>query len=334
MKREKEPEEMKRVARAECSVEEMAQEEMKIVEKHRVRWADMEEDLEMERVVTVEEREEQMETVRCGELEMVEERKWEGKAVQDVEVAAMKVEEREWEDKAVLDGEMAEMKAEKREWEGKGVQERELAVMKAVQDRALAAMEEREYGRHLEENQVAQDGELAAMKAVRDGELAAIQERERERQLEKNRGEVDDAEGGTKRERENRRKWDEVWASYVCLECGEEVFLGCKCGNGPPRVRVTREGVTSEKKEDGSEQQDDSDGWGDRKGRQGQLQVDVRRCNDWQSFETEYEEEGGRRGDEDMWNGKGKEEDESVTQGEGDRVCTRARQASWEAAEI
>ena len=34
---------------------------------------------------------------------MAEERKSEGKAVQDVEVAAMKVEEREREDKAVLD---------------------------------------------------------------------------------------------------------------------------------------------------------------------------------------------------------------------------------------
>ena len=71
------------------------------------------------------------------------------------------------------------------------------------------------------------------MKAIWDGELAAMEEQERERQLEKNHGGVDDAEGGTGRERENRRKWDEVWASDVCLECGEEVFLGCKCGNGP-----------------------------------------------------------------------------------------------------
>ena len=178
MKREKEPEEMKRVARAKCLVEEMAQEEIKIVEKHRVRWADMDEDLEMERVVTVEEREEQRETARCGELEM---------------------------------------KAEKREWEGKAVQDRE----------------------------------LAAMKAVRDGELAAIEEQERERQLQKNQGGVDDAEGGTGRERENWRNWDEVWAAHACLECGEKFFLGCKCGNGPPRVRVTREGYAGGKRRRG-----------------------------------------------------------------------------------
>ena len=121
MKREKELEEMKRVARTECLVEEMAQEEMKIVEKHRVRWADMNEELEMERVA-VEEREEQREMARCGELEMAEERKGRG----DVEPVGIKVEEREREDKAVSDGEMAEMKAEKREWEGKAVQEWEL----------------------------------------------------------------------------------------------------------------------------------------------------------------------------------------------------------------
>ena len=48
---------------------------MKIMEKHRVRWADMDEDLEMERVGTVEEREKQRETALCGELEMAEERK-------------------------------------------------------------------------------------------------------------------------------------------------------------------------------------------------------------------------------------------------------------------
>ena len=46
--------------------------------------------------VTAEEREEQRETARCGELEMAEERKWEEKSVQDVEVAAMKVEERKY----------------------------------------------------------------------------------------------------------------------------------------------------------------------------------------------------------------------------------------------
>ena len=85
-------------------------------------------------------------------------------------------------------------------------------------------MKEREHGKHLEENQVVEDRESAAMKVVRNGELAATEERERERRLEKNRGGVDDAEGRIERERENRRKWDEVWASDVCLECGEEVF--------------------------------------------------------------------------------------------------------------
>ena len=83
MKREKEPEEIERVTRAGCLVEEMAQEEMRVVEKHRVRWADVDEDSEVERVVAIEEREEQRETAQCGELEMAEEREWEGKAVQD-----------------------------------------------------------------------------------------------------------------------------------------------------------------------------------------------------------------------------------------------------------
>ena len=46
-------------------------------------------------------------------------------------------------------------------------------------------------------------------------------------------------------EGESRRKWAEVWASDVCLECGQEVFLGCMCGNGPPRVRLTRDMVAS-----------------------------------------------------------------------------------------
>ena len=37
------------MTRAECLVEEIAQEEMMVVEKHRVRWADMGEDSEVER---------------------------------------------------------------------------------------------------------------------------------------------------------------------------------------------------------------------------------------------------------------------------------------------
>ena len=186
------------MARAECLVEEMAEEEMKIVEKHRVRWADMDEDMEMERVVTVEEREEQREIARCGELEMAEERKWEGKAVQDVEVAAMKVEEREREDKAVLDGEMAEMKAEKREWKGKAVQERELAAMKAVQD----------------------------------GELAAMEERERERQEEKNRGGVHDAEGGTERERGRTGGNGTKFGLQMCVLSAAKRFFSANAGMG------------------------------------------------------------------------------------------------------
>ena len=58
----------------------------------------------------------------------------------------MKREEREWEGKAVQDGELAAMKAEEREWEGK-----------AVQDGELAAMEERERERHLEKSQGGED---------------------------------------------------------------------------------------------------------------------------------------------------------------------------------
>ena len=114
------------------------------------------------------------------------------------------------------------------------------------------------------------------------------------------------------------------------LECGEEVFLGCKCGSGPPRVRLTCEDVASEEKEDGIERQDDSDGWGDRKGRQREWQVDVRRRNDGQDSETEYEKNGGRREDGDVWNGDGQEEDDPRTQGEGSGVCTRGKQANWE----
>ena len=83
MKRERGPEETERVIEAECMVEEMAREEVKVVEKHRVRWADVVEDSEVERVVTIEEREEQREMAQRGELEMAEEREWEGKAAQD-----------------------------------------------------------------------------------------------------------------------------------------------------------------------------------------------------------------------------------------------------------
>ena len=49
LKREREPEEMARVTRVECLAEEMAQEQMRVLEEHRVRWADMDEDSEMER---------------------------------------------------------------------------------------------------------------------------------------------------------------------------------------------------------------------------------------------------------------------------------------------
>ena len=93
---------------------------------------------------------------------------------------------------------------------------------------------------------------------------------------------------------------------------------------------MTREGATSKEKKDGSDRQNDSDGWGDRKGRQARRQVDVWRCNEWESSETEYEEEGGRRGDGDMWNGEGQEEHEPGMQSEGDGVGTRGRQAIWE----
>ena len=46
MKREKEPEEKARMTRAECLAEEMFQEERKVVEEHRVRWADVDKDSE------------------------------------------------------------------------------------------------------------------------------------------------------------------------------------------------------------------------------------------------------------------------------------------------
>ena len=114
------------------------------------------------------------------------------------------------------------MKAEKREWEGKAVQDRELAAMKAVQDGELAAMEEREYGRHLEENQVAQDGELAA-----------IEERERERKLEKNQGGVDDAEGGTGRERERTGGNGTKFELQMCvLSAAKRFFSAVNAGMG------------------------------------------------------------------------------------------------------
>ena len=51
--------------------------------------ADMGEESEMERMVAIEEREEQREAVQRGELEMVEERQWEGKAAHDGELAAI-----------------------------------------------------------------------------------------------------------------------------------------------------------------------------------------------------------------------------------------------------
>ena len=67
----------------------MAQEDMKVVEEHRIRLADMGEESEMERMVAIEEREEQREAVQRRELEMVEERQWEGKAAHDGELAAI-----------------------------------------------------------------------------------------------------------------------------------------------------------------------------------------------------------------------------------------------------
>ena len=67
---------LERVLKREWEPEEMAQEEMRVLEEHRVRWADMDEDSEMERMVAIEEQEEQREAVQCGELEMAEERQW------------------------------------------------------------------------------------------------------------------------------------------------------------------------------------------------------------------------------------------------------------------
>ena len=89
LKQEREPEEIARVTRAECLAEEMAQEEMRVLEEHQVRRADMDEDSEMERMVAIEEQEEQREAVQCSELEMAEERQWEAKVAQDEELAAM-----------------------------------------------------------------------------------------------------------------------------------------------------------------------------------------------------------------------------------------------------
>ena len=78
---------------------------------------------------------------------------------------------------------------------------------------------------------MAQDGELAAMKAVRDGELAATEERERERQLEKNRGGVDDAEGGTGRERTGGN--GTKFGLQMCvLSAAKRFFLAVNAGMG------------------------------------------------------------------------------------------------------
>ena len=80
---------------------------------------------------------------------------------------------------------------------------------------------------------VAQDGELAAMKAVRDGELAAIEERERERQLEKNQGGVDDAEGGTGRERERTGGNGTKFELQMCvLSAAKRFFSAVNAGMG------------------------------------------------------------------------------------------------------
>ena len=64
------------------------------MEKHRVRWADVFEDSEVECVVAIEGRE-QRKMAQCSELEMAEEREWEGKAAQDGELAAMEDRRRE-----------------------------------------------------------------------------------------------------------------------------------------------------------------------------------------------------------------------------------------------
>ena len=209
LKREREPKEMARVTRAECLAEEMAQEEMRVLEEHRIRWADMDEDLEMERMFAIEEQEEQREAVQGGELEMAEEREWEGKVAQDEE---------------------------------------------------LAAMEERGFERRLEE-----------------------------------------CEGGEgDAERESKKKWVEVWVPGVCLWCGEEVFLGCKCENGLPEAGSTGEVVVSGEKEADVERRDDDDGWKDR-GVGGQRE----NGNAWNSNRREKEQGNGggkqqcQRGEED-----------------------------------
>ena len=80
LKREREPEEMARVTRAEGLAEGVAQEEMRVVEKHRIRSADMDEDSEMERMVAIGE---QSEAARCDELAEAEVRERQCKAVQD-----------------------------------------------------------------------------------------------------------------------------------------------------------------------------------------------------------------------------------------------------------
>ena len=147
------------------------------------------------------------------------------------------------------------------------------------QRRACEAREEEEQRRAQETEKQEWEG-----KAAQDGELAAMEERRRERHLEKSQGGVDEAEVGA--------RWAEVWVSGVCFGCGEEVFLGCKCENGPSRVGLIHEEDAPGEKEDGIERQEDSDGWGDREGWQRERRIDVRWRNGWQSFETEHEENG------------------------------------------
>ena len=80
LKRERELEEMARVTRADGLAEEMTQEAMRVVEKHRIRWADMGDDSEMERMVAIGE---QSAAARCDELAQTEARERQCKAVQD-----------------------------------------------------------------------------------------------------------------------------------------------------------------------------------------------------------------------------------------------------------
>ena len=124
-----------------------------------------------------------------------------------------------------------------------------------------------------------------------------MEERGLERHLEESQGGEGDAEGGAGTERESKMKWVEVWASDVCLECGKEVFLGCKCENGLPEAGSTSE--VGGRREDG---------------------------NSWNR--NRREEEQGNSGVQQQQCSRG--EEDSGLQVVESGTCRRERQTSWE----